>query len=65
MNEKEIRAKIRETEEQLKDSRITLITANDYAKLLEIHNNLWNLLYTTVYISQSIIYNRTNKKYIL
>jgi len=48
MNEKEIREKIKETEEQLKVNRINLITANDYAKLLEIHNNLWNLLYFKV-----------------
>jgi len=43
--QKWIRKKIIECEGELEKTKITIITASDYAKLLEIHNELWQLLY--------------------
>lgn len=44
MNEEEIKEKIREVEEKLKE-KVTLLNYDYYDKLLDILRKLWDLLY--------------------
>jgi len=45
IQEKDIRKKIEEVEEELKKIKITLVTAEAYRALIGIHKDLWELLY--------------------
>jgi len=47
MNEGEIREKIKEVEEKLKE-KVTLLNYDYYDKLIDIHKKLWDLLYFKV-----------------
>jgi len=45
IQEKDIRKKIEEVEEELKKIKITLVTTEAYRELIGIHKELWELLY--------------------
>lgn len=45
MNEKEIKNRIMEVEQQLKTLKISMINYDYYDKLLDIHKKLWDYLY--------------------
>ncbi|KKL94986.1 hypothetical protein LCGC14_1859110 [marine sediment metagenome] len=45
MDIKDTRKKIREIEDQLKSTKINMVSAEYYEKLLHIHSELWLLLY--------------------
>ena len=44
MNEKEIKEKIKEVEEQL-EQEVNILNCDSYDKLLDVHKKLWDLLY--------------------
>jgi len=50
-----IKQKIQETEKQLEESKINLATANEYLRLLEIHSELWKLLYFKTHQEESYL----------
>ncbi len=50
-----IRKKIKECENELEKNKITLATADSYTKLLELHTELWKLLYFKVHQEESFL----------
>lgn len=50
-----IKKKIQETEQELEKNKITLATANEYEKLLEIYHELWELLYFKLHQEESYL----------